>query len=137
MLYDKFGRYYDLMYSSVDYEKEIGEIYNLFQSQNPLIKSVLDVGYGTGAYVLGLLKKGYLVDGIDSSPSMVEAARVKLKEARVHSNIILEDINKYSFEKTYDAAICLFGSFDYLYQNHMVLKLIERINKCLTLERSK
>ena len=87
------------------------EISSLLKAENPNTKNILDIGCGTGNYLIGLAKRGYQVDGIDSSQAMVEVAKLKINEANIPSKIILEDMADYSFEMTYDAAICLFGSF--------------------------
>ena len=131
MLYEKYGKYYDLIYSSVDYNSDMDEISSLLKAENPNTKNILDIGCGTGNYLIGLAKRGYQVDGIDSSQAMVEVAKLKINEANIPSKIILEDMVDYFFERTYDAAICLFGSFDYLYDDAKVNELLEKIDQCL------
>ena len=132
MLYEKYGKYYDLIYSSVDYDTEIDEISGLLKVENLNIGRILDIGCGTGTYLVGLVKKGYYVDGVDSSQAMVEVARLKINEANIQSKIILEDMAEHTFERSYDAAICLFGSFDYLYDDTKVTVLLEKIDQCLS-----
>ena len=41
-------------------------------------RAVLDVGVGTGAVALGLIRSGFLVRGVDISPAMLRTARERL-----------------------------------------------------------
>lgn len=132
LLYEKYGKYYNLIYSSIDYDGEVEEISNLLQAEQTGIKSILDIGCGTGSYVLRLSKKGYVADGIDSSPPMIEAAKSKLREADIQASVSLEDVKEFSFEKSYDAVICLFGSFDYLYEDSDIQGLFKGIHQSLS-----
>ena len=132
LVYEKYAKYYDLIYSSINFNSEIDEISSFLMFENPSTKAILDIGCGTGNYLIGLTKKGYHVDGIDSSPAMVEVARFKIISENIQSNIILEDMVEYSFKRSYDAAICLFGSLDYLYEDSKVKELLERIDHYLS-----
>ena len=123
--------YFDLIYSSVDYNFEIDEISSLLKAENPNTKCILVFGCGSGTYLVCLAENGYHVDGVDSSQAMVEVARLKINEANIQSKIILEDMAEYSFEGAYDAAICLFGSFDYLYEDTKVKDLLKKTDQCL------
>lgn len=132
MLYGKYGQFYDLIYSSIDYNGEIEEIITLLNSKRTGIKSILDIGCGTGSYVVGLAKKGYTVDGIDSSSDMIESAQTKINASKIEANVCLKDMNELLFDKKYDAVICLFGVIDYLFENSDIQKLFAGIHKSLS-----
>lgn len=131
VLYEKYGHYYDVIYSSVDYTNEAEKIKDLFDNSNPGIKSIIDLGCGTGSYIGELTRLGYTVDGVDSSPQMVEVAREKLVSLGIKSKIVLQDISDFSSQKQYDAAICLFGVFDYLYDDSQVRKFLQGVHRGL------
>lgn len=80
VLYEKYGQYYDLIYSSVDYVKESREIAELLESSGETVRTILDLGCGTGNYVVNLTGMRYSVHGVDSSPAMIDAARAKLED---------------------------------------------------------
>lgn len=64
------------------------------------IKRALDVGCGTGKYLLFLVSKGFKVDGIDSSPTAVEMTK---KVVPAKSAVRLFDMYAFSYPKnTYD-----------------------------------
>jgi SAM-dependent methyltransferase len=79
-IYDDFyaNIYDDLLYYNFKNKYEIGV---LMQNTNPTSESViLDIGSGTGNYVANLASKGYIVKGIDISPSMIRKAKKKYPE---------------------------------------------------------
>jgi ubiquinone/menaquinone biosynthesis C-methylase UbiE len=74
-IYDDFyaNIYDDLLYYKFKNKYEIGVLIN---NTNPTSESViLDIGSGTGHYVGNLASKGYIVKGIDISPSMIKKAK--------------------------------------------------------------
>jgi ubiquinone/menaquinone biosynthesis C-methylase UbiE len=80
---DVFDNFYaniydDLLYYNFKNKYEIGV---LLQNTNPTSQSIiLDIGSGTGNYVGNLASKGYIVKGIDISPSMIKKAKQKYPE---------------------------------------------------------
>jgi len=74
-VYDDFyaNIYDDLLYYNFKNKYEIGA---LIKNTNPTSESlILDIGSGTGHYVGNLASKGYIVKGIDISPSMIKKAK--------------------------------------------------------------
>lgn len=90
-IYDDFyaNIYDDLLYYNFKNKYEIGV---LLQNTNPTTKSViLDIGSGTGHYVGNLASKGYIVKGIDISPSMIRKAKQNYPEFAnnfIHGDVI-------------------------------------------------
>lgn len=70
---------------------------------------------GTGNISLILSRLGYKVTGVDSSEEMLAAARRKL--SRRHNNnlrLIHHDMVTYSSPKSYDRAVCVYDSLNYI-----------------------
>ena len=64
---------------------------------------VLELAIGTGRIAIPLSKLGFLVDGIDASPAMLE----KLKEKHADSQTIkttVADMANFNLDRTYDFA---------------------------------
>lgn len=72
MIYNKYGEYYDIIYSNRDYKGECeGIIKYLEKVSKRKVRSILDVGCGTSNHAVILASKGYNVVGIDSSEVMI------------------------------------------------------------------
>jgi 2-polyprenyl-3-methyl-5-hydroxy-6-metoxy-1,4-benzoquinol methylase len=95
-IYDDFyaNIYDDLLYYKFKNKYEIG---TLITNTKPTTKSViLDIGSGTGHYVGNLASKGYVVIGIDISPSMIKKAKQNYPEFAdnfTHGDVL--DINVF------------------------------------------
>ncbi|MBI2430876.1 MAG: CBS domain-containing protein [Candidatus Levybacteria bacterium] len=76
--HDWLSRHYDLI---IDWEKrlakEIPDLTQLFKREK--VKTVLDVGCGTGRHAIALAKEGFHVVGIDRSSRMIYVANEALK----------------------------------------------------------
>jgi CBS domain-containing protein/ubiquinone/menaquinone biosynthesis C-methylase UbiE len=102
-------------YSTVDTEDrlnhEIPDLIKLFQRNN--VRTVLDVGCGTGDHAIELAKRGYTVVGTDRSREMVlEANRRKLmlgKEVAKNVNFINSDTEDVLFDMntSFDAILVM------------------------------
>ncbi|MFO8011573.1 MAG: class I SAM-dependent methyltransferase [Dehalococcoidia bacterium] len=72
----------------------------------------LDVAMGSGRNAIYLAQNGFLVEGIDVSPELVDEARARAGEAGVSVSARVEDLERIPFieEEIYDLVIC----FNYL-----------------------
>ena len=71
---------YDLLYADKDYEAECDSLEQVFhQYGNDPIRTILDLGCGTGNHVFPLSQRGYQVTGVDFSVEMLTQAERKAK----------------------------------------------------------
>ncbi len=89
----------------VDTETEVNLLNLLFKQHGA--KKVLDVACGVGRHSIPLAKMGYDVLGIDYSPYQIKKARADAKKERAGAKFLLQDANKFSFRRKFDAAICM------------------------------
>jgi ubiquinone/menaquinone biosynthesis C-methylase UbiE len=96
-------------------------------------KSILDLGTGTGRFVIPLAKEGFDVTGIDISQSMLEIATKKMREANETVQLLQMNSEKLAFpDSTFDVVICG-HAFKYMHplrtlsESHRVLKRGGRI----------
>lgn len=77
-------------------------------------KSVLDVGCGSGRYVLEFAREGLQVHGIDFANEMLDIARESLKREALENKATFDQISWQGFEPKhkYDAIVAI-GFFDY------------------------
>ncbi len=104
--YDKeVARYYDdvIERGYHDNTKYLSDLSKIIGKKD----KVLEIGCGTGKILLGLLKKGVLIEGLDVSKSMIEKLKSKNKKAVVY----ISNLNNFSQKKKYDYIISCNGPF--------------------------
>lgn len=107
---------YDLFYAEKDYEAECDVIERAFAEFSAVpIQRVIDLGCGTGGHAIPLASRGYEVVGVDRSPGMLAAARVKAATADVTGRIsfLLDDVTAARPMASYDAALMMFNVLGY------------------------
>jgi SAM-dependent methyltransferase len=107
---------YDLFYPERDYEAECDVIERAFGEFSALpTHRVLDLGCGTGGHAIPLAGRGYEVLGLDRSPGMLAAARLKAETADVKGRIafLLDDVTTARSMASYDAALMMFNVLGY------------------------
>ena len=108
-LYKRFAKYYDLIYSEKDYDKEIRFVERLAKKHRIKGKDVLDVACGTGNHAVLLKKKGFSVIGIDLNKEMLAVARKKTKSIR----FLQGDMRRFKLKKRFDIILCMFSAMSY------------------------
>jgi len=112
---DLFIEWYDRLFASKDYQREIACVVSLIERWGPEASSrVLEVGVGTGNHTLALARRGYRVVGIDIDPVVIAVAESKLSAANL-PNVKLrcsavQDLQDGGF----DFSVALFNVANYL-----------------------
>lgn len=132
-IFQTYGRYYDLIYTDKDYEKEccfIEDILARFSNSKP--NKILDIACGTGEHAIVFANKGYAVTGVDSSDVMIDIAREKARKV-CNGNIRFHvmDMRELKLDQRFDACICMFSGMDYLLTYEEIRKTIRGIRKHL------
>lgn len=119
MVYDKaYASIYDALYQDKDYEAECDFLQQIFRNhvRSP-IRTVLDLGCGTGGHALSLMEREYAITGVDRSATMISEARWKLSGAQpkgvTQCEFIQGDICDLDLGCTYDAVIAMFAVIGY------------------------
>lgn len=116
-VFNAYSKYYDLLYKDKDYKGEVDYIVDLIQSVAPNSHSILDLGCGTGIHDFYFAEKGYQVDGIDLSNSMIDIANEKLKMEYLQwaerLSFKVGDIRTIETKKKYDVVVSLFHVMSY------------------------
>ncbi len=114
----KHAEYYDLLYRDKPYREEAEYALGLITASRPGVRTILDLGCGTGLRCLELARRGYKLCGVDQSSAMLAAARQHLTAALDISSADVEflvgDITTFRAASSYDAVISLFHVFCYL-----------------------
>ena len=125
---------YDILYKDKDYLEESRLIDRLLQTYgNGRVRSVLDLGCGTGSHALPLAQRGYEVVGVDRSARMLESAREKAASGQINGkvNFYQEDIRSFQMERFFDASLMMFAVLGYQLKNRDVLAALRGARKHL------
>lgn len=125
-MYTSYASYYDQFYHSKNYTKEALFLDELFSSNN--VKTILDVGCGTGTHIALLEHYGYVCQGIDLNRDMLNIAKNKVK-----GPIFQADMRNFDLVDTFDAVICLFAVFNHNLCQEDALKTLLTIKKHLAI----
>ena len=113
----QYSSIYDHLYSGKNYERECDFLEAAFRTGPVKVKTILDLGCGTGNHALILAKRGYKVTGVDISENMLTLARRKAAKAGLNIELIKGDITRLDLGKKFDAVICMFAVMGYQTSN--------------------
>ncbi|HAI22418.1 TPA: hypothetical protein DCP77_01285 [Candidatus Collierbacteria bacterium] len=101
------AKYYDQIDADgIPYDAIADTLTKIFRKNN--VKTIVDLGCGTGNFYIPLAKQGFDLLGIDISADMLKIAKRKIIKNKLKPNLILSDIRDVITEK-FDAAICLYN----------------------------
>lgn len=150
-MHKQFAEIYDIFMKYVDYDGW----YNFLKRFIKTKGTILDLGCGTGEFILRFLGDGFSVVGVDLSEKMLEVAEKKLEKKRLNGQKLgkekfgkdkykLVKENIINFENTVDFEnnkndslcqadyiVCNFDTVNYLKDEKEFLKFIEKCNKNL------
>jgi 2-polyprenyl-3-methyl-5-hydroxy-6-metoxy-1,4-benzoquinol methylase len=121
-----FNRIMDKMFRQAMYERYKRTISYLSTSD---VKTVLDVGCGSGRYAIDLSKQGMKITGVDLAQEMLDIAESNSGKLEFDNEFILGSYLDVTIDTKKDAAI-LMGFFDYISNPlDIFIKLKEDTNK--------
>jgi len=126
-LYDHF--YWDKDYAS---ECDLLEYFFTMYKKNR-VKSILDLGCGTGNHSILLAKRGYEVCGVDFSEDMrmVAIEKTSLEEVKNPPSFVQGDIRSIELGKQFDAVSMFFAVLGYQITNEDVIAALKSVRRHL------
>jgi SAM-dependent methyltransferase len=100
----------------------------LRRTASPEIGSVIDIGCGSGRYIVELLRQGKEVVGLDIAAQMLDVARDKIRAAGFDpaaTPLVHAPYLEYDAGRRFDAAV-LMGFFDYIADPLPTLRKLDR-----------
>ena len=123
---------YDAFYAEKDYDAECDMIEGAFRRHAAApVRTVLDLGCGTGNHALRLARRGYAVTGIDLSSEMLRRAYAKAEGAGLAVDFRQGDVRYFDADATFDAALLMFAVLGYQHDDDDVLETFRNIRRHL------
>lgn len=134
--FDKYSRYYDLLYSDKNYKVEVDFVESLLIKHCNGARTILELGCGTGGHASFLSQRGYTITGVDCSDEMLSVARDKYRGPTAESSVefLKGDIRDVNLGRTFDAIISLFHVISYQTENSDLLATFNNVKRHLSPE---
>ena len=113
-LYEGLAPIYDFVMRHVDYVSWTSYVDTLLRKFGNGPGTLADLACGTGNTTLQFSKLGYEVSGIDASAAMVAVAQGKAESIEASVPFSTGDLRRLEGLGPFDAATCLYDSFNYL-----------------------
>ncbi len=113
--FKNYAEYYNLLYADKNYKEEVSYVENLIHKYSEKkVKSILDLGCGTGKHDLLFAEKGYEITGIDLSEQMINIAK---QNKHKNTEYFVGDVRNIKLNKKFDTVVSLFHGASYQNKN--------------------
>ena len=127
--YTVIAQSYDRLTGDVRYEKWADYVERHFRKSRQPIRSVVELGCGTGSLARLLAQRGYAVIAVDLSLDMLTVAEQKCRGLDV--TLLHQDMSRLSLPGQVDAVICCLDSMNYVTRPSDLRRAFQRAHKVL------
>lgn len=130
---DKYGQFasiYDKLMDSFDYSNWAEYIIEILNKNKIQSNKILELACGTGSLTRELLKRGFKVDAFDLSNDMLVQAQQKLSKFK-NLRLFNMDMTEFNLSSTYDVAVSICDSLNYILDLEDLLKVFNNVYKHL------
>lgn len=126
MVFEKYAKYYDLLYKDKDYRAETDYIISLIQKYKPETCKILEFGAGTGIHGRILGNEGYEVRGIERSREMIDIGLSANQEYDHYTNFSCTqgDCTSTFLGDDFDTVISLFHVLSYQTSHEKIIAML-------------
>ena len=124
--YDCLARHYDTMQSDMDVRAWAEYYASLIERHSKIkVRSITDLGCGTGSVDIPLAKMGYKVTGIDSAGQMLTLASARRGAGKIIWS--LQDITDFELPFKTDCFISVLDTVDHITDENAIRKMLANI----------
>ena len=128
--YDCLARHYDTMQSDMDVRQWADYYSSLIGKHSGIkVRTITDLGCGTGSVDIALARLGYKVTGIDSAEEMLIMASAKSGAGKIIWS--LQDITDFELPDKTDCFISVLDTMDHITDEKAVERIFARVSSCL------
>ena len=127
--YTVLAEFYDQLTTDVPYVRWADYLEKQFARHKQPIRSIVELGCGTGTLAAILAGRGYQVTAVDLSPDMLSVAAEKCEGLDVR--LVCQDMSKLSLPMQVDAVICCLDSLNYVTRPAQVQSTFRRVFRAL------
>ena len=127
--YTVLAGWYDRLTADVDYEKWADYVERHFRRLKRPVRSVAELGCGTGSLTRLLARRGYAVTAIDLSPDMLAVADQKCEGLGVL--FLCQDMSRLTLLEPADAVVSCLDSVNYVTRPAAVRRTFRRVWEAL------
>lgn len=127
--YTVLAEFYDQLTTDVPYQRWADYIEKQFARQNASVRSIVELGCGTGTLASILAQRGYQVTAMDLSPDMLSVAAKKCEGLDVR--LVCQDMSRLALPVQTDAVLCCLDSLNYVTRPAQVQRTFQRVFRSL------
>lgn len=129
----QYAEAYDFLYQDKDYAVECDLIEDIFRKfATAQVRTILDLGCGTGNHTIPLAYRGYQVTGVDLAEDMLNQARSKAVSLSKEQIVFHQgDLRRFSILYDFDAVLMMFAVLGYQTTNEDVLAALNTVSRHL------
>lgn len=127
--YTVLAQCYDRLTADVGYEKWADYVERHFRKSKRPVRSVVELGCGTGSLTCLLARRGYRMTAVDLSPDMLSVADQKC--AGLDVLLLCQDMSRLALLKPADAVISCLDSINYVTRPAALKRAFQRVHKSL------
>lgn len=129
--YGPLARVYDRLVQGVDFEAFADYVQEILGHFRIVAWSAADLACGTGSTALPLVRRGFVVTGVDISGEMLALAREKAWRLGLDLTLEQADMRSFSLPGPVDLVTCFHDGLNYLADNADLLQTFTRVRLAL------
>ena len=131
-VFQEYAKYYNDLYQDKDYAAECSFLADVFSAYSAYpVKTILDLGCGTGGHALLLAERGFDLTAVDLSKKMIALANQNANQRGLQIDFHQADIRQLDLARQFDAVIAMFAVIGYQITNDDVLSAFRVARKHL------